>query len=31
MDITEQIIEEVTMKGNLKTTENKTGGDSIET
>ena len=31
MDITEDIREEVTMRGNIKITENKTGDDSIET
>ena len=31
MDITEEIIEEVTMSGNIKITENKTGDDSTET
>ena len=30
-DITEEIREEVTMSGNIKTTENKKGGDSAET
>ena len=31
MDITEEIIEEETMSGNIKTTENKKWGDSTET
>ena len=31
MDITEEIREEVTMSGNIKITENKTGDDSTET
>ena len=31
MDITEEIREEVTMRGNIKITENKTGDDSTET
>ena len=31
MDIIEQIGEEVTMRGNIKTTENKPGDDSTET
>ena len=31
MDITEEIREEVTMKGNIKITENKTGDYSTET
>ena len=31
MDITEEIREELTMRGNIKITENKTGDDSIET
>ena len=31
MDITEKIIEEVTMSGNIKLTENKTVDDSTET
>ena len=31
MDITEEIREELKMSGNIKITENKTGGDSTET
>ena len=31
MDLTEEIREEVTMRGNIKITENKTGDDSTET
>ena len=31
MDITEEIREEETMSGNIKTTENKKWGDSTET
>ena len=31
MDMIEEIREEVTMRGNIKITENKTGGDSTET
>ena len=31
MDITEEIREEVTISGNIKITENKTGGDSTKT
>ena len=31
MDITEELREEVTMSGNVKITENKTGDDSTET
>ena len=31
MDLTEEIREEVTMSGNIKITENKTGDDSTET
>ena len=30
MDITEEIREEVTMRGNIQITENKTGDDSTE-
>ena len=31
MDLTEEIREELTMSGNIKITENKTGDDSTET
>ena len=31
MDITKEIIEEKTMSGRLKTTENKKGGDTTDT
>ena len=31
MDITEEIREELTMRGDIKITENKTGEDSTET
>ena len=31
IDLTEEIREEVTMSGNIKITENKTGDDSTET
>ena len=31
MDITEEIIEEEAMSGKLKITENKKGGDTIDT